>query len=85
MLLTMLNPSGMHSTYRPRTQPIPLSFRQGSSDMHLGSMRLSEGKRKPGGIKSFMLPGKLSLGAAYPHIVRQTSGEVLGIGAALEE
>ena len=48
-------------------------------------MRLSERKRKPGGIRSFMLPGKLYLGAAYPHIVRQTSGEVPGIGTALEE
>ena len=53
--------------------------------MHLGSIRLSEGERKPGGIKSFMLLGKLCLGAAYPHIVWQTSGEELEIGAAPEE
>jgi len=69
MPLTMLNLSAMRSTYRPHTQPIPLSFRQRSSDMHLGSIGSSEGKRKPGGIKSVMLPDGLCLGAAYPHTV----------------
>ena len=43
MPLTMLNLSAMRSTYRPHTQPIPLSFRQRSSDMHLGSIGSSEG------------------------------------------
>ena len=32
-----------------------------------------------------MLPGRLSLGATYPHIPRQTSGYALGIGVSLEE
>jgi len=84
MLLTMRNISGTHSTFQTRTQPIPLSFKQRSSDMRLGSLRLSEGERKPGVIIAFMRPGKPCLASAYPHTIRQTSAEVLGIGAAPE-
>jgi len=47
--------------------------------MGAGSIRPSEGKRIPGSIKSFMLLGKLGLGAAHSDIVCQTSGYALGI------
>ena len=35
-------------------------------------------------LKSFMLPGRLSLDPAYPNILRQTSGYAVGISAAQE-
>ena len=40
--------SATHSTHRPRTYPIQLSFRQRDSDMRAGSIRPLEGKANTG-------------------------------------
>ena len=48
--------------------------------MRSGPILPSEGKRTAGSIKSFILPGKFGLGAAYSGIVRQTSGYTPVIG-----
>jgi len=77
MLFDMLGLSGMHMAYRTLTQPIPLPFKQRSSDMCSGFIR-------PSGGSPLMLLGILSVGAAYLDIVRQTPGEVSGISGAPE-
>jgi len=77
MLFDMLGLSGMHMAYRTPTQPIPLPFKQRSSDMCSGFIR-------PSGGSSLMLLGILSVGAAYLDIDRQTSGEVSGISGEPE-
>ena len=48
--------------------------------MRTGLIRPSERKRITGRIKSFMLLGKLGMGAVHSDIVCQTSGYALKIG-----
>jgi len=45
---------------------------------------MRSGMRRPPGATSLMLLRILNVGASYPDIVRQTSGDVLGICGAPE-